>query len=174
MTVLVLGIGNILLSDEGVGVRTVEALARLYEPDSAVEMVDGGTCGMDLIDMIAGRDALIVVDAARLGHPPGTVSRLTEGDVTALFRARLSPHQIGFADLLAALTLTDSVPPHIVYFVCEPEALDMGLELSPIVASAVPRLIAGITDELRAWGAPLRFRVSTLDASRSPSASRPA
>lgn len=84
--VLVLGVGNILLSDEGIGVRVVEALQQRYRVPEGVEMVDGGTCGMDLLDLIAGRDHLILVDAVATGGPPGTVVRLEGDEIPALFR----------------------------------------------------------------------------------------
>ena len=95
--VLVLGLGNVLLRDEGVGVRVVERLQRAYRLPDYVELVDGGTGGMTLLDVIANRDELLVIDAVKAGHLPGTVVKLCNGALANLFQTRMSPHQLALA-----------------------------------------------------------------------------
>lgn len=148
--ILVLGLGNILLSDEGVGVRCVEALAAHGRLPRGVEVLDGGTSGMDLLDQIAARVHLIVVDAVKTGRPPGTVIRLTGNEVPALFRTRVSPHQLGLSDILAALWLMDAAPKSVTVIGVEPVCLDLSLELSAPVEARLPELIALVHAEIAA------------------------
>ena len=144
---LILGLGNILLSDEGVGERAVEALAGEVQLPPDVEVLDGGTSGMDLLDQIAGRARLIVVDAVRTGRPPASVVRLAGDEVPAFFSSRLSPHQLGLSDVLAVLRLEDAAPARITVIGVEPASLDLGLSLSPAVAACLPEVLALILAE---------------------------
>ncbi len=152
MRVLVLGLGNILLSDEGVGVRVIEALAERYVMPAGVELLDGGTSGMDLLDAIAGCDHLLICDAVRADAPSASVIRLSDAQVPALFRNRHSPHQLGVADLLATLVLTDETPASITLIGVVPADLGLGLELSPEVARAAERAVECLVEELRGFG----------------------
>ncbi len=145
---LVLGLGNILLSDEGVGVRAVEALIEQVQLPPDVEVLDGGTSGMDLLDQIAGRAHLIVVDAVRTGRPPGSIVRLAGDEVPSFFTSKLSPHQLGLSDVLAVLRLMDAAPKRITVIGVEPVCLDLALELSPAVAARLPEVVALIQAEL--------------------------
>lgn len=154
MKTLVLGLGNILLSDEGVGVRVVERLQASYALPEDVEILDGGTAGMDLLDAIAGREVLIVADAVRVDAPPGTVLRLEDDEVHAYFGARLTPHQLGLCDLLATLRLTDESPKRIVVVGIAPECLELGLELSDSADRACDYAVGEIVAELAALGLP--------------------
>ena len=155
MTILVLGLGNILLSDEGVGVRVVEALQQRYRIPDGVDVLDGGTSGMDMLDLIAKRDHLIVIDAVSTGDPPTTVIRLTGEAVPAFFQSKISPHQLGLSDVLAALRLLESEPAGITLIGIIPAALDLGLELSPTIAAKLDDLVAMVTEELATLGFPL-------------------
>jgi hydrogenase maturation protease len=166
-SVLVLGIGNVLLTDEGVGVRTINELARRYTFSDEVELLDGGTAGMELLNHIAGRDYLLIVDAMKCGRPPGTVVRLEGGEVPAAFRTRISPHQLGLSDLLAAAILTGDLPPNLVLFGVEPANLDQGLDLSDVVESSLDKLQHAVCDELRAIGCTVEsLNISFSDKAR--------
>lgn len=151
-SILVLGIGNVLLTDESVGVRAVNELARRYVFSDQVELLDGGTAGIELLRHIAGREHLIIIDAMKCDLPPGTVVRVEGSDVPAAFRTRISPHQLGLSDLLAAAMLTDELPGNLVLFGVEPASLEPGLELSDTVEASVDKLLKGVCDELRALG----------------------
>ena len=155
MKVIVLGLGNILLRDEGVGVRVIEALAQRYVLPAGVEVVDGGTVGMDLLDTLAGCDHLLICDAVKIGAPPGSVVKLVDGQVPALFQTRYSPHQIGLSEVLATLTLTDEAPAAVTLIGIVPADLDLGIELSPLVAAAVQPAVERIVATLRELGFPL-------------------
>jgi hydrogenase maturation protease len=104
MGILVLGLGNILLKDEGFGVRVAEAVLDRYILPAGVEVIDGGTSAMDLLDAIAGCEHLIVADAVRASRPPASLVRLTGEQVPAYFRTKISPHQVGLSDVLATLS----------------------------------------------------------------------
>ncbi|MBK8755343.1 MAG: hydrogenase maturation protease [Candidatus Competibacteraceae bacterium] len=164
MRVLVLGLGNILLRDEGVGVRVIEALAERYVIPAEVEIVDGGTSGMDLLDTIAGCDHLLICDAVRADAPPASVIKLCDAQVPALFRNRFSPHQLGVADVLATLILTDETPVSITLIGVVPSDLELGLELSPEVAIAAERAVECLAVELRRLGFTLEPRSAVLAA----------
>lgn len=155
MNVLVLGAGNILLSDEGIGVRVVEALQDRYRLAQGVEVLDGGTCGMDLLDVIAGRDHLIIVDAVNTGSPPGTLVRLADKDIPAVFRTKSSPHQLGLAEVLALLNLLETAPRHVTVIGVQPQSLDIGLALSPLIESCLEDMLEMLTAELAAIGVPV-------------------
>lgn len=155
MTVLVLGVGNILLSDEGIGVRVVEAFQHRYAVPEGVEVVDGGTAGIDLLDLLAEHEHVIVVDAVSSGEAPGSVVRLAGDAVPAFFRARISPHQLGISDVLGALRLLDQQPSELVLIGIVPASLEMGLALSPPLAARLDELVEVLARELRGSGIPL-------------------
>jgi hydrogenase maturation protease len=151
---LVLGLGNVLLRDEGVGVWTAEALRRGFELAEGVSVLEGGTLGLDLLPRLDGVERLLLIDAVRLGRAPGDVVRLEGDAVPAALDLKVSPHQIGVQDLLAAACLMGREPPLIVLWGIEPERLDPGTGFSPRVTAALPRLLAGVLDELGQWGVP--------------------
>ncbi len=152
MNVLVMGIGNLLLQDEGAGVRVIEEFERTYQPMGGVELLDGGTSGIELLYYIQGKDVLILIDVVRCGYPWGTLSRFEGADVPALFQQKISPHQLGISDLLATARLTDSLPKKIVLLGIEPKCIDTGLELTDEIAANIGRLSGMIADELTALG----------------------
>ena len=149
MDVLVLGIGNVLLTDEGIGVRALKELERRYSFSDNVELMDGGTAGIELLRHIRKRQHLIIIDAMAFDQEPGTVMRVEGEDVPAAFRTRISPHQLGLSDLLAAAMLTNELPKNLVLFGVEPGSIDIGLELTDAVEASLTKLIGAVTDELR-------------------------
>jgi hydrogenase maturation protease len=152
LRILVLGIGNLLLQDEGAGVRAVEEFERRYMTPAGVELLDGGTSGMELLQYIQGRDHLILIDVVKSGNPPGTITRLEGADVPALFQKKISPHQLGISDLLATAQLIDRMPTNVVLLGIEPKAVDTGLELSDEVDRNIRRLADMVALELYSLG----------------------
>ena len=157
-SLLILGLGNVICGDDGLGVAAVERLARDYELPEGVEALDGGTLGLSLLAHVTGADDLLLVDAIRTGAAPGTLVRLEGDDVAPAVRERLSVHQIGVADLLDALRLLDEVPRRLVLLGLEPETLELGLGCSPAVEARIDELIAAVTGEAAALGHPLSRR----------------
>ncbi|CAI2120015.1 Hydrogenase 2 maturation protease [Serratia fonticola] len=142
MRILVLGIGNLLLGDEAVGVRIVEALEQRYRLPAHVEVLDGGTSGMELMEMMADRDHLIVADAVLTGAAPGSVAVLYDEEIPALFTRKVSPHQLGLSDVLMALRLTDEFPRRLTLVGVVPESLEPGIGLSAVVSQAIEPALA--------------------------------
>ena len=111
LSVLVLGVVNILLSDEGVGVKAVEELQNRYDCSDVVEIVDGGTSGFELLTYFEGRSHILIIDAVKTGNKPGTIVRID--DPPAFLQKKISPHQIGLSDVLAIAVITDNMPQYI-------------------------------------------------------------
>ena len=150
--VLVLGMGNLLLEDEGLGVRALEILQQRYEIPPEVELLDGGTTGMGLLDDISGRKHLIVLDAVQTGDPPGTLVRLAGDDVPVYFSMRISPHQLGLSDVLATLELSGAKPAEVVVLGLVPQSLEMSLELSEFIRGKLDGLVQAALEELAGLG----------------------
>jgi len=149
---LVLGLGNILLADEAVGVRVVERLQELYEIPGEVQVLDGGTLGLDLLPYVDDAERLLVVDAVDLDAEPGTVARLEGDDVPVFLSVKVSPHQVGLADLLTAARLRGHLPGELVLWGVQPGEIAVKLGLSPPVAAQVDLLVEKAVAELDRWG----------------------
>ena len=145
--VLVLGIGNILLRDEGVGVRVIEALREMPLPEH-VELCDGGTAGADLLDILSDRRKVIVIDAMDTDAEPGTVYRLTLDELRPADTPPVSLHDIGLLETLDMARYLGTQPDGVVVFGVKPANVDCGLELSPAVRQAIPRIIDLILQEI--------------------------
>jgi hydrogenase maturation protease len=157
---VILGIGNIILSDEGVGVRAAEALETAYDIPDDVEVIDGGTAGMELLGPLTGVDLLLVLDAIKAGRKPGTVVTLVGSEVPVFFRSKLSPHQISICDVLAGLEFSGEAPKDLVLIGCEPESLELGLELTPAIAAQVPEMVRIAIAELARRGVRLNEKIA--------------
>lgn len=155
MNTLLLGVGNLLLSDEGVGVRTIEALEQRFSFPDGVVLQDGGTSGMELMEVMASRDLIVVVDAVQSESDAGSLFILEDNEVPAYFTQRLSPHQLGLADVLMALQMTDEFPRKLVLLGIEPASLAPGMALSPVVARAMEAAIAQVIRILNSHGIPV-------------------
>jgi hydrogenase maturation protease len=152
---VLLGVGNILLTDEGVGVKSVLRFADENVLPAGVEVLDGGTCAMEMLEELENLDLLVVADCVRVGQPPASVVVLTGDEVPAFFRQRLSPHQVGLSDVFATLLLTGRAPRAIVVIGVQPVAIETGLALTPEVEAAVPRVLAAIGDAFEREGYPV-------------------
>jgi hydrogenase maturation protease len=153
MRVVVFGIGNILLTDEGVGVHSVEALERSYDLPPEVEIIDGGTSGMDCVTMLENLDLLVIADCVRkTGRAPGEVTRLEGEEINAFFKTKISPHQVGLSDVLATLNFHGLAPKKVVLIGVQPESFATHIGLSDAVAASVPKVVELILAELDAAG----------------------
>lgn len=148
----VLGVGNVLCTDDGLGPAAVAQLSRNFECEDRVEIADGGTLGLSLLPLLEDTDHVIVVDAIRFDQPPGTLVRLEGEDVLPAVRTRLSVHQVGVADLLDAAKLRQKLPRTTILLGLVPDAIELGVELSEPVRAALPRLVEAVAAEVRALG----------------------
>ncbi|MDP1653123.1 MAG: HyaD/HybD family hydrogenase maturation endopeptidase [Rhodocyclaceae bacterium] len=157
MRTVVLGVGNTILADEGVGVRVVEALEREYELPAGVVAIDAGTSGMEMLEDLSDLDFLLVVDAIAAGKAPGELVKLSGDEVPVFFRRNLSPHGIGLSDVLASLEFLGAEPKETVILGVQPVSLELSTELTPTIAACVPVLVAQVVAELSQRGvAPTR------------------
>lgn len=150
--VLVLGIGNLVMSDDGAGVKVVHHLQREYRFAENVEIMDGGTLGLDLLPKLEGVDHLIVVDAVETGREPGTCVRLAGDELPLALETKISPHQMGLKDLLSVARLLGRSPGEMVLIGVQPGSIEMDTELTPEVAAVLPVLVGNVLEELRKIG----------------------
>jgi hydrogenase maturation protease len=149
--ITILGVGNILLQDEGFGVRVVEELTRRYTFPDQVAVLDGGTLGMELTRFLMGTDKLIIIDAIAGNGPPGSVYAIEHDQVQAYFREKVSMHELGIQDVLAVLEVLEKPIQEVVVLGVQPATVDVGLELTPIAAGAVGDVINKVMVRLAAW-----------------------
>ena len=151
--VRVLGLGNLLCGDDGVGVAAVHQLLEHWQvPEDEAAILDGGTLGMALLAHLEDAREVILLDAVHADAPAGSFVRLEGDEVEPAVRQRLSVHQVGVADLLDALRLLGEWPERLVLLGVVPLDLDLHVGLSPEVAAALPRLEREAVDELRRAG----------------------
>ena len=110
--------------------------------------MDGGTCGLDLLQFLEGVEHLIVVDAANLGQPPGTIARLEGEAVPAFLAQKVSPHEINLPELLFSAKLTGIYPKRVVVLGIQPQTIETGVDLSPAVAARVDELVERVLAEI--------------------------
>lgn len=150
---LVLGLGNLLWADEGFGVRAVEALNAAWRFPPGVDLIDGGTQGMGLLDLVCTSPRVLILDCADLHAAPGTLRVLRDGEIAAWSATKLSPHQTGFNDVLAAAALKRESPEHLTVIGVQPALLDdFGGTLSNLVRAQLAPAIDLAVAELAAWG----------------------
>ena len=153
MKILVLGIGNTLLTDEGVGIHVLEALRAGPALPEGVELLDGGTLSFTLAGPIQDADALVVVDAANINSPAGTW-RLIEGEAVDTFllgNRKSTVHEVGLTDLRAISMLAGHWPSKRAMVAIQPQVMDWGELPTPVVAAAIPAVTAAIFDLVGAW-----------------------
>ncbi|MDH3253703.1 MAG: HyaD/HybD family hydrogenase maturation endopeptidase [Acidobacteriota bacterium] len=155
---LILGLGNVLCGDDGLGVAAVMELERRYRLPATVRALDGGTLGLALMSVFERSEDAILVDAVQVDRPPGSLVRIEGEAVAPAVRNRLSVHQIGVADLLEGLRLVDAYPPTLVLLGLVPQSLELTLESSPPVRRNLPKLVEGIAQEARRLGHSLEPR----------------
>ena len=157
---LILGLGNVLLEDDGVGSAAISLLLDRFDPPPDVRVLDGGTLGLSLLPHVEMSDAVILVDAVRADGAPGSLVRLDGDDVAPAVATRLSPHQVGVADLLDGARWLGRYPARVVLLGLIPSSMDLAVGLSPLVRASLPQLVDLIVDEAAQLGFPLEPRDS--------------
>jgi hydrogenase maturation protease len=147
---LVLGLGNLVHGDDGVGVHAIERLKRDPRVPPSAVLMDGGTQGMSLIPHVSGFERVLVLDAVDAGEKPGTLIRLQGGAIENL-PGKPSVHQLGFADLLISMKLLGQAPKEVIVLGVQPQSTDWSAELTPAVRSSLDELMTLVIDQLRLW-----------------------
>ena len=149
---VVLGVGNPLMGDDGIGVAVVALLRARWVAEPTLEFVDGGTWGMNLLPVIEQARRLLIVDAIDRGLEPGTLVVLKRDEIPRYFGHTLSPHQLDLREVLALAELRGTLPPEALAIGLQPDRVELSLDLSPVVTRAVPALVGAIGNVLERWG----------------------
>jgi hydrogenase maturation protease len=155
MRTILMGIGNILLQDEGVGVHAVKEIEKRYSFEPSIEIIDAGTLGLEIMYMLQdGVDNLLVVDAVMGGKPPGSLYVFRNEEVKKYYlKNKLSAHEVGFSEVLALLDLIGKpVKENLILVGIEPVSFDVSLELHEKTASKMEDLIKTVLQELQNIG----------------------
>lgn len=147
-----LGLGNVLLGDDGIGPAALALLERGYDVPFEVRLVEGGTLGLSLLDEISGAEHVVLVDAVATDAPPGTLVRLDGAEVMDAVRERLSVHQVGVADLLDAARLIGRYPASVVLLGIVPGNIGLHVGRTPTVDAAMAALVSAIIREVHTLG----------------------
>lgn len=152
MKTIILGLGNLLLSDEGIGIHTLEYLRTYYTSLKEVEYLDGGTLSFTLAPILEEAENLIVIDAAQLHAQPGTVRSFIGEQMDEFIRSSSrSVHEISLIDLLTIVRLTERLPTRRALIGIQPKKLDWGENPSPEVALVIPKAAALVVKLVAEW-----------------------
>ena len=149
--ITILGIGNTLYTDEGLGVHAITALEKQYGQDAQVELIDGSTDGMSLLGPVEDTDYLIVIDAINAGKEGGTIIELHGNDIPAYYGIKMSIHQLGFQEVLLASKLREKYPKNIVMIGMQPTSLELAIGLSKTNEAQLPELIKRVEQQVNTW-----------------------
>jgi hydrogenase maturation protease len=149
---LVVGLGNPIMGDDGIGLALLERLRGRWEGSAGVRFADGGTWGMMLLPLIEDADRLLLLDAIAVARPPGTPVVIERVDLPRYFGLKLSPHQIDLREVLALAELRGTLPPDVVAIGVRPEVVKMSTELSDAVAAGLDAAVSLAAERLTAWG----------------------
>ncbi|MDD2463054.1 MAG: HyaD/HybD family hydrogenase maturation endopeptidase [Desulfobulbus sp.] len=148
-TIGIMGLGNLLLGDEGFGIHCIQYLEEHYHLPDNVEVVDGGTGGILLAPFIEKFDELYVIDVVDVEDTPGSVHCFSDADVrSGDIQTRMSPHQIGMLDILDICRLRGKVPQQVQFITVVPECLETGMELTPLLAGRINDVLGILFEKL--------------------------
>lgn len=150
--ILIIGVGNLLLQDEGIGVHVAREMLNMSLPPD-VEVMDGGTAAIDLVHLVEGRKKMIVIDALLMeNEEPGSIYRLTPEELQPSFRGKTSLHQLGLLEVLEMAHLIGNAPETIIFGIVPKEFGSFGLEPTPDIKAKIPRIIELVMKELEGGG----------------------
>ena len=155
---LVIGLGNPLMGDDGIGLAALERLGSGWRVPPSVELVDGGTWGLNLLHPIESAAQVLFLDAVNAGRDPGTLVELGRQELPRMLGLKLSPHQIDLREVLAVAELRGALPPKLACLGLQPDSVELRTGLSPVVAGRLDELVDAAAERLRAWGHPARRR----------------
>ena len=161
--VTILGVGNVILKDEGFGVRVAEYLDHHYTFPDSVQIVDGGTLGIELTQYVTGTNKLLVIDSINGGAEPGTVFRFHNDAIMEHFQDKLSAHEVGIQDVLALLTVTGHKIPDVIVIGAQPFDVEAGVGLSEGMQALLPQIVEQALKDLSSWGIEAQRKESAGD-----------
>lgn len=149
--IAVIGLGNILFSDEGVGVHAAAELSRRFTFSPVIDIVDGGTLGLDLLPFFQDRDRILIIDAVDFVKSPGYMACLQRDKIRSVLNPKLSVHHIGLSDLLFAAQLTRTQPLDLCLVGIQPQSLALGMRMTNAIGQAVGTLVEMAVNKLEEW-----------------------
>ncbi|MGG3470176.1 HyaD/HybD family hydrogenase maturation endopeptidase [Neobacillus pocheonensis] len=149
--ITILGIGNTLFSDEGVGIHLLPLLEVELKSYENVEIIEGLTDGMRLLGPVEEAENLIIIDAINAGKEGGTIISLVGDEIPAYFGVKMSIHQLGFQEVLFAAKMRERYPKQIVMFGMQPTSLELGVELTETNQSKLGELAKVVVDQVNCW-----------------------
>jgi hydrogenase maturation protease len=149
--ITILGIGNTLYKDEGIGVHSLPMIEAALKSVSNIEIIEGSTDGMRLLGPIEATNYLIVIDAINAGKKGGTIISLEGEEIPAYFGIKMSIHQLGFQEVLFAAKIREKYPKNIMMFGMQPTSLELGVELSETNQQKLPTLVDQIVKQVYQW-----------------------
>ena len=151
LSTVLLGLGNVLMKDERLGVHVVNTIKERYDCPPELEIIDGGTLGLDLLPLFEQFDRMVIVDAVNFGREPGYIGVLEDDQIPAVLFSKLSVHQIGLADLISVAKLKGVMPSKVCLIGMQPSPDDftLGVEMSDIVNKNIDELIAITVNKLK-------------------------
>jgi hydrogenase maturation protease len=153
LSTLLLGLGNVLMKDERLGVHVVNTIREKFDCPPELEIIDGGTLGLDLLPLFERFDRIVIVDAVNFGREPGYIGVLEDDQIPAVIFSKLSVHQIGLADLISVAKLKGVMPSKVCVIGMQPSSIDftLGLEMSDVVNANIDKVIDVTIDKLKEW-----------------------
>lgn len=152
MEICIIGVGNILMQDEGIGPKVADILKKNYTFKPDIEIIDGGTLGLDLLPYLEKYKKILLIDVVDFGKEPGFIKILRGEEIPPYLKTKLSVHHVGVQDLLEVARLMGYMPEDLVLVGIQPEIIDLGLDLTPTLAGKLNELIEEILNILNSWG----------------------
>lgn len=149
--IIILGIGNLLYQDEGLGIHILPLLREQFAGQVDVEIIEGATDGILLLDPVESTNHLIIVDAIHANLPSGDLITVRDEEIPLYMGVKMSIHQVGFQEVLAAAKLRERLPRHMLMCGIQPHSLELGLELTDVVRAKLPELVTLICEQVNEW-----------------------
>ena len=149
---VVIGVGNPLMGDDGLGIAVLAELQERWSFEPPLELLDGGTWGMNLLPHVERARRLLIIDAITNDAVPGSLVVLEKADIPRFLARKLSPHQIDVKEVLALAELRGTLPEEVVAIGLEPESVEMRAALSPVLASGMATVVEAVVERLSQWG----------------------
>ena len=154
--IAVIGIGNILMKDEGVGCHAANLLLSEYEFKPEITIIDAGTTGTDLLPYLEEHDRIIILDAVEFEQEPGFIGSIENDDILARLTTKMSMHHMGITDVLSTAKLLDIVPSQLFLLGMQPKDISVGMELTDVVRQRLPRMLEVAIMKLDEWDVKVR------------------
>jgi hydrogenase maturation protease len=150
--ITILGLGNILMQDEGIGVHIANLLDKTYRFEPEIRIIDGGTTGTDLLPYFEDSNKVLIIDAVNFEKHPGYIEIIENDDILATITAKISLHHLGLSDILSVIKLLDIQPAEICLVGVQPSSIEVGLEMSDEINKISKEILHSVISKLKTWG----------------------